>query len=64
MVDSFRLAGEGWGNTYPARFALLRLDQIWSSDNLLSIRSFTQQSTGAKRRIVVSDFRLPEVDES
>ena len=34
LVDSFSASGIGWGNTYPADYPLVRLDQIWASRNL------------------------------
>lgn len=62
LVDSFSASGIGWGNTYPADYPLVRLDQIWASQNLHPLKSFTAINPGATHRIVVTDFEvaLPE----
>jgi hypothetical protein len=58
LVDSFGKSGVGWGNTYPADYPLVRLDQIWASGNLEPIRSFTVVNPGSTHRIVISDFAV------
>lgn len=59
MVDTYAASGIGWGNTYPAEFPVLRLDQIWSSKNLLPVRSETIPNPDSRHRIVVSDVEIP-----
>ena len=62
LTDAFGEAGTGWGNTYPADYPLVRLDQIWASANLRPLRAFTSVNRGSTHRIVVADFAvsLPE----
>ena len=62
LADAFGKAGTGWGNTYPADYPLVRLDQIWASANLRPLRAFTSVNPGSTHRIVVADFaiNLPE----
>jgi endonuclease/exonuclease/phosphatase family metal-dependent hydrolase len=59
MVDTFAVAGQGWGNTYPSDFPLLRLDQIWVSANLPPLKSTTRLNSASRHRIVVSEVRPP-----
>jgi hypothetical protein len=60
MVDVHRVAGLGWGNTYPGDYPALRLDQIWVSANLEPFETRTRMIPGTNRRAVVSDLLLPE----
>jgi len=60
MVDVHRVAGLGWGNTYPSEYPALRLDQIWVSANLEPFETRTRMIPGTTRRAVVSDLLLPE----
>ncbi len=55
MLDTFASSGRGWGNTHPAEFPLVRLDQIWVSRNLEPVVSTVAGGPG--HRIVVSDVR-------
>ncbi len=57
LIDSFRQAGYGWGNTFPSSIPLLRVDQIWTSSSFQPIRSETLASEATDHRYVVSDFR-------
>ncbi len=59
MVDTFSVAGVGWGNTFPSDYPLLRLDQIWVSPNLAPVKTSTRLNPDSDHRIVVSDVRLP-----
>lgn len=63
LIDTFDFAGMGWGNTFPADYPVLRLDQIWVSSNLLPVKSETRLNPAPANRIVVSDLRLPEMGE-
>lgn len=59
MLDTFAWSGMGFGNTWPSRYPLLRLDQIWISPNLVSERSVTKLNLDSPHRIVVSEVRAP-----
>lgn len=63
LLDSFAKTGLGWGNTYPAEYPILRLDQIWTSENLPPVRSVAVPNPESDHRIVVSDLRLPPAAE-
>ncbi len=59
LVDTFRAAGLGWGNTYPPDYPFLRLDQIWVSPNLKPLKSVSRLNSASPRRTVVCDLKLP-----
>lgn len=59
MVDTYAAVGIGWGNTYPADYPMLRLDQIWVSPNLHPIKATTRLNSGPGNRIVVCELKLP-----
>ncbi|MDF2377448.1 MAG: endonuclease/exonuclease/phosphatase family protein [Verrucomicrobiales bacterium] len=59
LIDAFSVSGTGWGNTYPANYPALRLDQIWSSPNLFPLKTTTRRIADSDHRIVISDFELP-----
>ncbi len=59
MVDCYAAAGQGWGNTYPSAYPVLRLDQIWVSPNLVPVTTTTKLNPESPHRIVVSEVRLP-----
>jgi len=59
MLDTFAWSGMGFGNTWPARYPVLRLDQIWISPNLVSERSVTKLNLDSSHRVVVSEVRAP-----
>jgi len=63
MVDAFADSGVGWGNTYPADYPLVRLDQVWASPNLKPIKTFTALNPGSTHRIVVADFEIVPPEE-
>lgn len=63
LSDAFKTSGTGWGNTFPAKYAALRFDQIWVSPNLEPDKTFTRLSADSDHRIVVSDLILPEMAE-
>jgi hypothetical protein len=58
MVDTAKVSGQGWVNTFPSQYPWLRLDQIWVSDNLIPIRSITKLNSTSDHRIVVSEVRI------
>jgi len=59
MVDTFRKAGEGWGNTYPSDYPVLRLDQIWVSESFEVVSTHAIQNRHSDHRIVISELALP-----
>lgn len=59
MLDTFAWSGMGFGNTWPSRYPVLRLDQIWISPNLVPERSVTRLNPDSAHRIVVSEVRAP-----
>ncbi len=59
LLDSFAGRGIGWGNTDPANYALLRLDQIWISDNFAVQKASSPLIDGAARRAAYAQLRLP-----
>lgn len=59
LIDTFRAAGIGWGNTYPSDYPFLRIDQIWVSPNLEPVKSITRLNSSSPRRTVVCELRLP-----
>lgn len=60
MIDTFSDGGHGWGNTYPSELPLLRLDQIWASENLRTHSAETAPNPRSKHRLVVADLILPD----
>ncbi|NNC90334.1 MAG: hypothetical protein HKN82_17915 [Akkermansiaceae bacterium] len=58
FIDSFAVAGVGWGNTYHRRFPILRLDHIFVSEEFLPVRSCVVSIPESDHRMVVSDLIL------
>ncbi len=56
--DSYRLVGDGWGNTYPARESLLRLQQVWASEGIELEKMTTAIGKHSEQRVVICDFRI------
>lgn len=59
LVDSYAESGVSWGNTYPGKYPLLRLDQIWVSKNLKPRKTFAVHNPDSDHRTVVTYLRLP-----
>jgi Endonuclease/Exonuclease/phosphatase family len=59
LLDSFAGRGVGWGNTDPPAYAVLRLDQIWISDNFAVQKASSPLIEGAPRRAAYAQLRLP-----
>lgn len=59
MTDAFGATGEGWGNTYPSDYAILRLDQVWVSENLGIHSAKAIPNRASDHRIVIADLVLP-----
>ncbi len=56
--DSFKSAGRGWGNTYSKSFPVLRIDQLWASEELIAVSGLVLPSNHSSHRIVVCDYRI------
>lgn len=58
FVDSFAKAGTGWANTWHRRIPLHRIDYIYTTPLLNSVRSHTVIAPASDHRMLVSDFIL------
>lgn len=56
VTDSFREAGQGWGNTFPADFPIFRLDRIYSTEDLVA-RGYETLALGSDHLAVVAEFQ-------
>lgn len=56
FTDAFGTVGTGWGNTYHSSLPLLRIDQIYSSDKLIPVRSQVFKVEDTDHRLVIADF--------
>ena len=56
--DAFRKIGTGWGNTYPAKYPLLRIDQIWISDELTPVAATAEPVAHTDHRQVRVKVRI------
>jgi len=56
--DSFKSAGRGWNNTYSNRFPVIRIDQLWNSEELEPNSGLVLRSTHSDHRIVVCDYKV------
>jgi hypothetical protein len=59
LRDSFDGAARGGCNTIISSFPLLRIDQIWTTQDLRSVNAYTKKSLHTDHRIYVADFELP-----
>jgi len=57
LYDSFKAEGRGIGNTILNNAPVLRIDQIWVSDDFETIQSFALKSDVSDHRIVISDVK-------
>jgi len=58
FYDVFSQAGVGWGNSFENDWPVLRIDQIWASDNLRAMSAFVQKTQHSDHRIVICDLVL------
>ncbi|MDB4353720.1 endonuclease/exonuclease/phosphatase family protein [Akkermansiaceae bacterium] len=56
FTDAFEAVGTGWGNTYHRSLPLLRIDHIFSSKQLIPIRSKAKRLEGSDHRMVIADY--------
>ncbi|HOO20235.1 MAG TPA: endonuclease/exonuclease/phosphatase family protein [Kiritimatiellia bacterium] len=55
MSDAFAAAGRGLGNTLLNDRPVLRIDQIWVSDEFAVLQAFARKSSASDHRLVVAD---------
>jgi endonuclease/exonuclease/phosphatase (EEP) superfamily protein YafD len=58
LKDTFREAGTGWGNTGINEFPISRPDQIWVSQDFLTITAWAVKTHHSDHRMVVCDLVL------
>ncbi len=58
--DSFKTAGRGWPDTWPKRFPILRIDQLWASEGLKPVSGLVLPSNHSDHRIVMCDYHIAE----
>lgn len=58
LQDSFALAGEGWGMTYPARLPLFRIDYVLASPHWTVRRAYVYSAVSSDHRPVVAELSL------
>ncbi len=56
FINSFTAVGTGWGNTYPRRLPVLRIDHLYASPELTPVRSRVVETRHSDHRMVISDF--------
>ena len=56
--DSFKSAGLGWGDTYSSRFPVLRIDQLWASEELEPTTGIVLPSNYSDHRILMCDYQI------
>lgn len=54
--DAYLDAGNNWGNTFPRKLPLMRLDHIYSSKQLRAVRATVETIQNSDHRILVVDF--------
>ena len=57
LYDTFAAAGKGIGNTILNDIPVLRIDEIWVSQNFVTLQSFSHKSKSSDHRMVISDVR-------
>lgn len=57
--DTFRAAGQGFGNTGTNQYPLFRVDQIWASRDIDAVSATARRSTHSDHRMVISELQLP-----
>jgi len=58
-LDSYPQAGHGLGNTFPNKFPVHRIDQVWLSPDLQATRQGTVRTRHSDHRMVIVDFLMP-----
>jgi endonuclease/exonuclease/phosphatase (EEP) superfamily protein YafD len=60
VLDTFREAGRGWGNTGTNRFPLFRVDQVWASQGLRAESVTARRTIHSDHRLVICDLVIEE----
>ncbi len=60
LLDTFRKAGRGWGNTGTNEFPLFRVDQIWASGGFRAESVTARRTVHSDHRVVVCDLVVEE----
>jgi len=58
FADAYRRAGVGWGNTIVNDYPVLRIDQIWVSDQFSPRLVYARATEHSDHRMVICDLRL------
>jgi endonuclease/exonuclease/phosphatase (EEP) superfamily protein YafD len=61
FINAFNTVGTGWGNTYPRRLPILRIDHLYASRHFTPVRSRVVETRHSDHRMVVTDFLMPEI---
>jgi endonuclease/exonuclease/phosphatase (EEP) superfamily protein YafD len=56
LTDAFATVGAGWGDTFPNKTPLLRIDHIYANDQLTPVRARTVETVNSDHRMVVVDY--------
>lgn len=56
FLDAFAAAGTGWGDTYPRRFPILRIDHVYVTRHFVPVRCRVVETKNSDHRMVVADF--------
>lgn len=56
LTDTFAAAGTGWGNTFQRRFAILRIDHLYSSHHFTPVRCRAITTRHSDHRMLVTDL--------
>jgi hypothetical protein len=54
--DAFLTAGTGWGDTFPSKVPLMRLDHVYSSRHLRAVKTAVETVAHSDHRILVVDL--------
>ncbi len=55
-TDAFQASGTGWGNTFPWRFPILRIDFLYATNHLTPVRCRAVTTRHSDHRLVIADF--------
>ena len=56
--DTFARVGTGWGDTFPNKFPVLRIDQLWATREWKPIAARVVRSAHSDHRMLVADYVL------
>ncbi|HBN76370.1 endonuclease/exonuclease/phosphatase family protein [Rubinisphaera italica] len=58
MRESFQEAGVGWGCSFPSKYPVVRIDQLWTTPRMKPVRCHTVDSESSDHRVVIVDYEL------